>query len=148
MRRSLLLTISASICLASTLSAQTSESSLTLFHPDSTMTLTLNAHSLVMKFTDRGVEAQRERVDSASTTYANTWIGTIVRQSVVGAFRGLHMEFPLNKIDSVETRGATVVVYFPPTTSPSDNTISFDAISADDAREFAARVRARMRGES
>lgn len=108
---------------------------------------------MVFEFTRAGVDRARERADSSlnarreSAGYADSWLASVVRNSVTGALRGIHVEFRLEDIQAVDVDDATIVFTFKPSAHDrnSDNTFEFDAVDAATAQRFAERVNALIR---
>lgn len=125
----------------------------TLLNRDSTSRLTLTGRSLAFEFTRAGVDRARERADSSladrhtAYPYGETWLASIVRSSVAGALRGIHIQFRLDDIEHATVNGATIVFTFKPSAhdSNSDNTFDFEAVDAATAARFAERVNALLR---
>ena len=130
---------------AAAVCAQAATDSTSLLHHDSTSVLRLTGRSVRMEFTELGIERQRRHADSAVVRNAGNFLGNLTRDIVVGVFEGLKLDFPFAQIESVEARGATVVITFPTTRSSNDNSFTFDSESSAAARAFVARVQARLR---
>jgi hypothetical protein len=123
----------------------------TLLSRDSGSRLTLTSRTIAFEFTREGVERARERADSSlqarHSGYGDTWLASIVRTSVEGAMRGIHIAFKLDDIESATADGDTIVFTFKESARNrnSDNTFDFDAPDAATAARFAARVNAALR---
>jgi|SRR5579884_2555972 len=125
----------------------------TLLNHDSTSRLTLTDRTIVFEFTRAGVDRVRDRTDSSlaarrsASPYGDAWLASIVRSSVTGALRGIHIQFRLNDIESAVVNGANITFTFKPSArdSNSDNTFEFAAPDAASAARFAERVNALLR---
>ena len=110
---------------------------LEIAHRDSSSTLTLTPDAVVFRFTREGVDRVARRTES-NTTNADGWLAGVVRQSVVGALRGMRVAYRFRDIESARAEGATVYLEF--RTRSDDNSFDFDAIDARSAQAFVKRL--------
>ncbi len=120
------------------------DSGLVLVHRDSTSQLTLANTAVVFEYTARGVERERQRVDSTTANYADQALAGVVRNSVVGAFRNLSARYAISDLSSARASGTTVVLTFrnERKANASENSFDFDGSDESAARVFADRVNA------
>ena len=116
----------------------------TLMHVDSTSRLELTSRDVVFTYTARGIERERLHMDSVSASYADRSMARLVSSSVVGAFRGLRVRYPIRQIAEVNVMGATLIIRF--RVQPgNEDTFDFDADDGRAAEAFAGRLRELIR---
>jgi hypothetical protein len=115
-----------------------------LLHRDSLSALTLTNSGVIFQYTAAGIAHLRHRIDSTTATYPDASMATLVRKSAVGAFQGMHMEFPIRDMGRAEAMGATVRISFKESSHASDDPMNhrfeFDAIDASAARSFVLQL--------
>jgi hypothetical protein len=115
---------------------------LVLMHHDSATRLTLTPDAVVFEYTARGVERERQHMDSVTATYADRAMATLVRNSVVESFRVLSGRYVIRDIASAQAIGATLVLTFKTASraNADEHSFDFDADDSGAARAFAERV--------
>ena len=115
---------------------------LVLMHHDSTSQLTLTNDAVVFGYTTRGVQRERQRMDSITANYADQAMAGLVLSSVVSAFRNLSVSYTIRDIVSARATGETVVLTFRSERKANASETSFDFDSSDQnaARAFADRI--------